>query len=294
MGQAAAPLRWYSLSASPRGRVFATPCREADAAASDTRRTVPLGGPRRPALGRGLVEHDPPASPVRGGLSVVFDRQQARGLVVLGGQSHATATMTNQGAVSETYFFEVLGPLKEWASINPPRTTIAPGAEASVHLGFRIQPPPGSPALAFRGSLFVRSGHESIGGHRGHHRGPTRQKAKARFLAQSPRGRWAGRYAVGVHNAGNFPIRVRLTAVGVGDDLSFAVSPSLFALEPAQSELGLVEGPDPPAIPSRSPAGTRFSTSQPRSKTASSKQRGSPNRPASALRSSRCVCYRGR
>ena len=44
-----------------------------------------------------------------------------------------------------------------------------------------------------------------------------------------------------MHNAGNLPVRVRLTAVGVSDDLSFAVSPSLLELEPAQSELGLVK-----------------------------------------------------
>ena len=36
-------------------------------------------------------------------------------------------------------------------------------------------------------------------------------------------------------------MRVRLTAVGAGDDLSFAISPSILELEPAQSELGLVK-----------------------------------------------------
>ena len=117
-----------------------------------------------------------------------LDLASRRVAVDPGGDAHTTATMTNQGAVSGTYFFEVLGPLKEWASINPPRTTIAPGAEASVHLGFRI--PTASRVAPGDWPFGVRCSSEAdmkpIGDHRGHYRGPTREKGKARSFGPVP------------------------------------------------------------------------------------------------------------
>jgi serine/threonine protein kinase len=159
-----------------------------------------------------------------------------------GGDGETTAMVTNRGAVSGTYFFEMLGPLKEWASINPSRATIAPGAEASVRVGFRI--PTASRVAPGEWPFGVRCSSEGDMSQSAVIEGSVAiacvRTVRLDPLAQSPRGRWSGRYAVSVRNDGNSPIRVRLTAVGVGDDLSFAISPSILDLRPAQSELGLV------------------------------------------------------
>jgi hypothetical protein len=173
--------------------------------------------------------------------ALTFSRQRLS--IRPGGTASLTASAGNRSATSERFRFDLLGPLAQWASIDPPGVSIPAGGETDVQVAFDI--PMGSPVFPGDWPFGVRCTAEVDESRSAVAEGTIAVGAVSHFRvelqAQAARGRWTGRYVVRVRNDGNAAARVHVTTPDRRDDLSFAVSPPLLQVPPGEDAVCLVK-----------------------------------------------------
>jgi serine/threonine protein kinase len=160
-----------------------------------------------------------------------------------GSAAETTAVATNRTAESDLYRFEVLGPLREWATIVPTSATVPPLDQVDV--GVRFELPMGSAVLPGDCPFAVRcaAGNDDSGSTvaEGTITVNSVTAVELQLFPNTPRGRWTGTYSVLLHNNGNSPARLRLAPPEPNERLSFAISPPTVDLSPGDSAVSLVK-----------------------------------------------------
>ncbi|TWF95526.1 hydrolytic protein [Saccharopolyspora dendranthemae] len=153
-----------------------------------------------------------------------------------GGEATATFTVRNDTDIVEAYEFEVVGECAAWTAVVPERLPVYPGEQGTVTLILR--PPLSADVRAGEVPLAVRVV-------------PAEQSDLVavpettvvitpfhRFrgvLTPQRRRAWrSGRFLVSLHNQGNTPVEVPLSATDPAEELSFSFKSERIGLEPGE------------------------------------------------------------
>ncbi|HEX8626544.1 MAG TPA: hypothetical protein VF755_00040, partial [Catenuloplanes sp.] len=154
-----------------------------------------------------------------------------------GAETTCQLTVRNTGDLVEAYQLEVVGDAAAWASVEPPTTTLYPGAEAVVLVVFR---PPRSPlvpagerpfavrvvpseqpanAVAPEGTVHVDPFHD----------------VTAEIIPRTSKGAYRARHEVAIDNRGNVAAAVAVTATDPDGRLAFRERPRALTVLPGQA-----------------------------------------------------------
>ncbi|MBB5068662.1 hydrolytic protein [Saccharopolyspora gloriosae] len=155
-------------------------------------------------------------------------------VVTPGGEATTTLTVRNGTDIVEAYEFEVVGDCAPWTTVEPARLSLYPGTQGTVTVVLR--PPRSATTYAGETPLAVRvrpvERPDLVAVPEMTVRIEPFQQLRA-WLAPQRRRAWrSGRFHVVLHNQGNAPIAVPLTASDPAEELRFRVESDRPALEP--------------------------------------------------------------
>ncbi|MCX2732768.1 hydrolytic protein [Saccharopolyspora sp. NFXS83] len=155
-------------------------------------------------------------------------------VVTPGGEATTTLTVRNGTDIVEAYEFEVVGDCAAWTTVEPARLSLYPGTQGTVTVVLR--PPRSATVHAGETPLAVRvrpvERPDLVAVPEMTVRVEPFQQLRA-WLAPQRRRAWrTGRFHVVLHNQGNAPIAVPLTASDPAEELRFRVESDRPALEP--------------------------------------------------------------
>jgi hypothetical protein len=147
-----------------------------------------------------------------------------------GGEARIIVTIFNPGTVVEGYVIDVVAAVPiPWAEVQPPTVSVYPQQEATAVIVFSPPSGPGAPGGVFPFGVRARSQIE--GGGSAVVEGDLEIGAvsglQAKLTPLASTGRWSGRHTLQIHNGGNAPARLRLTAESPDQALGFLVSPAV-------------------------------------------------------------------
>ncbi|MGW5647443.1 COG1470 family protein [Saccharopolyspora sp. NPDC003752] len=169
-------------------------------------------------------------------MSPFAELESATVVVNPGGEATTTLTVRNDTEIVEAYEFEVVGECAAWTTVEPTRLSLYPGTQDVVTLHLR---PPRSPEvragevpLAVRVVPVERPDLVTV---------PETtviitpfHRLKAALIPQRRRAWRTGRYEVELHNRGNTPAAIPLSATDPAEQLNFRFESGRPALEPGE------------------------------------------------------------
>jgi hypothetical protein len=194
----------------------------------------PVDTPRR-------VERRPAQEEARVGVAIALSAPSLK--VDPGGETEVDVTVRNTGTLVDAVTFSVAGAAARWATVEPARLSLMPGAESVTTVKFRPPREPASrageapfevqarsgdaPAIAASapGTLTVRSYHEM----------------SVELVPATSRGRRIGAHRLTVRNGGNAPLSVEVTAADPDQLLQLTTSPAHLDIEPGESPASRVQ-----------------------------------------------------
>ncbi|MBM9506688.1 COG1470 family protein [Actinacidiphila acididurans] len=159
--------------------------------------------------------------------------------VVPGDEAAVPVQVVNSGTTVEELRFEPVGPCAGWATVEPERLSLFPGAAGTAEV--RLRPPresgtaPGEFVLGLR-AVPTSDANEPVVAERPVTVLPFTE-VTAELLPRASHGAWRGRHKAAVDNRGNIPLAVALTAQGAGDRVRFALEPAELTVPPGQTVL---------------------------------------------------------
>jgi hypothetical protein len=163
-------------------------------------------------------------------------------VVTPGQETRTTMTVRNDSDIVEAYRFEVVGECAPWTEVEPERLSLYPGTSEQVEVVLR---PPRSPSVrAGEVPLGVRvlptERPESVAVSETTVLVEPFAEQRAEFVPQRRRAWRGARYHVNLHNDGNTPVAVRLTAPETDDQLSYRLAEQPVTVVPGdRAELDL-------------------------------------------------------
>jgi hypothetical protein len=159
-----------------------------------------------------------------------------------GEQVTCTVQVRNTGSVVDEFTFDVLGSAEGWASVDPPRLTLYPGAEGSVTV--RFAPPRTADVPAGRQSFGLRVKSREDEGSTTVEEGVLDvqpfEEAFAELVPRTAHGRRTAKYELALDNRGNARLNAPLATVDPDDVLRFRVDPPTLVAEPGTAAFAKV------------------------------------------------------
>ncbi|MFJ8825932.1 hydrolytic protein [Streptomyces sp. NPDC102467] len=162
--------------------------------------------------------------------------------VTPGGTASTSLTVRNDSDIVEAYHLEVVGDCAAWATVEPERLSLYPGTSETVTI--RLDPPRSPEVRAGELPLAVRilpTEHpEAVRVPETTVRVEEFRQLRSEIAPRRRRGWLRGRYRLALRNEGNCPVQLGFTPAQPGEELGFALRPTVQKLEPGESaEVGL-------------------------------------------------------
>ncbi|MCJ8505899.1 hypothetical protein MRU69_13720 [Kocuria flava] len=153
-----------------------------------------------------------------------------------GGEVSVPLTLRNDGDIVNEYWFRVVGQLKPWAWVDPPKVSVYPGTSVTVEVGIRVPRTWNVPAGVIPYGVQVlpteRSGDttvvEGVAEVRPFH------ETTAELAPRISEGRRKVHPRVTVGNRGNAPSRVQLTGKDPKGQLDITIQPPSLTVDPGR------------------------------------------------------------
>jgi hypothetical protein len=169
-------------------------------------------------------------------VAVIATLEPAALTVDPGGQASLAIKIRNQGAIVDRFDFVVVGPLAQWARVEPTFLSLFPGQDGEARLTFAPPRAPFPRAGSFPFGVQVRAAAEPTGGTVEEGRvtlGPFTDAA-AEIVPATSRGSKTGRHDVLIDNRGNAPVEVVVGAVDPDRLVDFQVQPDRLVIGPGE------------------------------------------------------------
>lgn len=169
-------------------------------------------------------------------MAVIATLDPAAPTVEPGGQAVVTVRVRNQGTIVDRFALTVVGPLAQWARVEPNALSLFPGQDGESKITFSPPREPLPRAGTFPFGVRVKAEADPTGVAVEEGRitlGPFTDAA-AEIVPATSRGSRTGRHDVLIDNRGNAPVEVVVGAVDPDRLVDFTVSPDRLVIGPGE------------------------------------------------------------